>query len=74
MLILLYAEARTGFIAPFALGALAIVLSGVGLHLGGWWFGPAPAVLGCMLAYPCGAGAGWSLPALPGCRADRPRA
>ncbi len=52
MLILLYAEARTGFIAPFLLGALAIVLSGVGLHLGGWWFGPAPAVLGCMLAYP----------------------
>ena len=52
MLILLYADARTGFVAPFALGALAIALSGAMLHLGGWWFGPAPAVLGCMLAYP----------------------
>ena len=52
MLILLYADARTGFIAPFVLGALVVALSGAMLHLGGWWFGPAPAVLGCMLAYP----------------------
>lgn len=52
MLILLYAEARTGLLASFILGASAVLLAGLGLHLGGWWFGPAPAVLGCVLAYP----------------------
>lgn len=52
MLILLYAEARAGLMASFILGASAVLLAGLGLHLGGWWFGPAPAVLGCMLAYP----------------------
>ena len=52
MLTLLYAEARTGLMASFLLGASAVLLAGLGLHLGGWWFGPAPAILGCMLAYP----------------------
>ena len=52
MLTLLHAEARIGLMASFALGASAILLAGLGLYQGGWWFGPAPAVLGCMLAYP----------------------
>ena len=51
MLTLLYAEARTGLLASFMLAGLAVLLAGLGLRMGGW-FGPAPAVLGCMLAYP----------------------
>ena len=52
MLSLLYASPRTGLMASFVLGGLALLLAALGLHLGGWWFGPAPAVLGCTLAYP----------------------
>ncbi|WP_374264630.1 CHASE2 domain-containing protein [Zoogloea sp.] len=52
MLVLLYADARTGLMASFALASLALLLAGFGMQLGGWWFGPASAVLGCMLAYP----------------------
>ena len=51
MLTLLYAEARTGLLASFLLAALAVLLAGIGLHLGNW-FGPAPAAVGCLLAYP----------------------
>ena len=51
MLTLLYAEARTGLLASFVLAALAVLLAGIGLHLGNW-FGPAPAAVGCLLAYP----------------------
>lgn len=51
MLTLLYAEARTGLLASFLLAALAVLLAGIGLHLGSW-FGPAPAAIGCLLAYP----------------------
>ena len=51
MLTLLYAEASTGLLASFLLAALAVLLAGIGLHLGNW-FGPAPAAVGCLLAYP----------------------
>ena len=52
MLVLLYADARTGLMMSFVLAAVALLLAAVGLHLGIGWFGPAPAVIGCMLAYP----------------------
>jgi len=52
MLIMLYADAGTGLIAFFVLGGLAVLSAAAGLHLGGWWFGPAPALFGSMLAYP----------------------
>jgi signal transduction histidine kinase/CHASE2 domain-containing sensor protein len=52
MLFLLHAGPSAGLIATFLLGGWAVVLAFVGLHVGGWWFGPAPALLGCALAYP----------------------
>jgi len=52
MLVLLYADARIGLMTSFALAAAALLLAALGVTLGGWWFGPASAVLGCMLAYP----------------------
>lgn len=52
MLFLLHAGPSAGLIATFLLGGWAMVLAFLGLHLGGWWFGPAPSVVGCALAYP----------------------
>ncbi|WP_346286634.1 CHASE2 domain-containing protein [Zoogloea sp.] len=52
MLVLLYAEARTGLLAAFALASTALVVAAIALLWGNAWFGPAPAVLGCMMAYP----------------------
>lgn len=52
MLFLLHAGPSAGLIGTFVLGGLAVALAFLGLHLGGWWFGPAPAMLGCALAYP----------------------
>lgn len=52
MLCLLHAGPSAGLIATFLLGGWAVALAFLGLHLGGWWFGPAPAVVGCALAYP----------------------
>ncbi|WP_374246924.1 CHASE2 domain-containing protein [Zoogloea sp.] len=52
MLVLLYADARIGLMTSFALAAAALLLAALGVTVGGWWFGPASAVGGCMLAYP----------------------
>lgn len=52
MLALLYADARTGLVAAFVLASTALAVAAIGLLWGNVWFGPAPAMLGCMLAYP----------------------
>jgi hypothetical protein len=62
MLILLYAEARTGLLASFMLGASAVLLAGVGCT---WAAGgsalPRRSSAACW-PIPCGAGAAWSRP------------
>lgn len=52
LLVLLHADARIGLIASFGFSGAAVLVAALGVTLGGWWFGPAPAVFGCMLAYP----------------------
>ncbi|HNI47076.1 MAG TPA: CHASE2 and HATPase_c domain-containing protein [Zoogloea sp.] len=52
MLALFYGDPRTGLLVSVLAGLAALALAAVALQAGSMWFGPAPAVLGCMLAYP----------------------
>ncbi|HNO86875.1 MAG TPA: CHASE2 and HATPase_c domain-containing protein, partial [Rhodocyclaceae bacterium] len=52
MLALFYGDPRTGLLVSVLAGLAALALAAVALQVGSMWFGPAPAVLGCMLAYP----------------------
>ncbi|MDD3353374.1 PAS domain-containing sensor histidine kinase [Zoogloea sp.] len=52
MLALVHLSARAGLVASLGLGAGVVLVAVVGLHAGGWWFGPAPALMASVLAYP----------------------